>query len=208
MPTLYYSPGACSLAAHIVLEWIGKPYEAVKVDYHDPEYRRINPAGAVPALDVGLERPLTQCSAVLGYLAQTNPQVDLLDGSSPEAAAEVQRWSAFLTGDLHPAFFPLFMPARYTTSPDEQAQSDVRQAATELVRSRLALLDQHLTDRIWMVGGKRTIVDAYVTPMLNWALAKLPDGLAAYPGAKAHHQRMMADPGVRRAMEQEGLPVN
>ena len=33
MTTLYYALGACSLASHIVLEWIGAPYEAVKVQY-------------------------------------------------------------------------------------------------------------------------------------------------------------------------------
>ncbi len=48
MYKLYYAPGACSMAAHIALEWIGEPYEAVRVDPHDPAYLKINPAGAVP----------------------------------------------------------------------------------------------------------------------------------------------------------------
>ena len=128
MPTLFYSPGACSLAVHIVLEWIGAPYEAVRVDHHAPEYRQINPAGAVPAFDYGGDRPLTQCSAILMYLAQRHPEANLLDDRSPEAASQVQKWAAFLTGDLHPAFFPLFMPGRYTISKEPAAQADVAAA--------------------------------------------------------------------------------
>ena len=203
MPTLYFAPGACSLAPHIVLEWIGAPYEAVKVDQHAPEYRKINPAGAVPALDYGGERPLTQCSAILMYLAHTHPEADLLDDRSAENAAEVQKWAAFITGDLHPAFFPLFMPGRYTVSSDPVAQADVVAAGTALVQAKLALLDQQIEGHDWVVGDKRTIIDAYATPMLNWAAAKLPGGLQPYPACKAHRDRMLADPAVRRVREAE-----
>ncbi len=205
MPTLYYSPGTCSLAVHIVLEWIGAPYEAVKVDHHAPEYRKINPAGAVPALDYGADRPLTQCSAALMYLAQIHPEADLLDDRSPENAAQVQKWAAFLTGDLHPAFFPLFMPGRYTVSIESAAQADVQAAAVALVQTRLGLLDQQIEGHDWIVGDKRTIIDAYATPMLNWASAKLPDGLEPYPACKGHRDRMLADPAVQRVMVSEGF---
>lgn len=44
MPTLYYAAGACSLAPHIVLEWIGAPYEAVKVQFGSPELLAADPA--------------------------------------------------------------------------------------------------------------------------------------------------------------------
>ena len=205
MHTLYYAPGACSLSVHIVLEWIGQPYNVVQVDYHDPEYRKINPAGAVPALDYGGERPLTQCAAVLQYLARTHPEADLVDEGTPEAAAELERWSAFLTGDLHPAFFPVFLPGRYTASKHPAAIEDVKTAGLALVRTKLGLLDQHLTGRTWVTGGKRTILDAYVTPMLNWAVSMLPEGLQAFPAAAAHHDRMLADPAVRRVMLAEKL---
>jgi glutathione S-transferase len=64
---LYYSPGACSLADHIVLEWIGRPYETRRVSREErrsPDYLAINPAGAVPALeDEGWV--LTQNAAIL-----------------------------------------------------------------------------------------------------------------------------------------------
>ena len=50
---LFYAPGACSLAPHVVLEWIGRPYEAVRVQYGSPELLKVNPAGAVPVLDTG-----------------------------------------------------------------------------------------------------------------------------------------------------------
>lgn len=203
MPTLYYAPGACSLAVHIVLEWIGAPYEAIKVDQHAPEYLKINPAGAVPALDYGGEHPLTQCSAILIYLAETHPEADLLDGRSPEAAAQIQKWAAFLTGDLHPAFFPLFMPGRYTVSRSPAAQADVTAAGVALVQAKLKLLEQQIAGHDWIVGDKRTIVDAYATPMLNWAAAKLPEGLRPYPACKSHHERMLTDPAVRHVMHKE-----
>ena len=210
MPTLYYSPGACSLAAHIVLEWIGEAYEAVKVDLHHlpDDYRRINPAGAVPALDYGGDQALTQCSAILTYLALKHPDQDLLDDRSPEHAAELMKWTAFFTGDLHPAFWPVFMPGRYTKAPEPAALEQVKAAGLNLVRSKLSLLERQLDGQTWIVGNKRTIVDAYATPMLNWAAAMLPDGLADYPNLAAHRRRMRSDAAVRRVMQAEGLPLD
>ena len=204
---LYYSPGACSLAAHIVLEWIGEPYAAVKVDLHhlDPDYKRVNPAGAVPALDHGGEAALTQCAAILTYLALTHPQADLLDDRSPERAAELTSWIAFFTGDMHPAFWPVFMPYRYTTSTDPAALASVKEAGLALVRGKLELLDRRLAGRTWIVGDKRTIVDAYSVPMLNWAVSVLPEMLDQAPNVQAHHNRMLADEAVQRAMVAEGL---
>ncbi len=205
MLKLYYAPGACSLAPHIVLEWIGAPYEAIKADAHDPAFKTINPAAAVPALDYGGVAPLTQCAAILDYLALLHPEADLLDNRSSEQAAAVAKWTAFLTGDLHPAFWPVFMPGRYTVSKDAAALADVKAAGLALVRAKLGLLDSQLAGQSWVVEDKRTIVDAYATPMLNWAAAMLPDALRSFPACQAHRQRMHADPGVRRAMQAEGL---
>jgi len=205
MYTLYYAPGACSMSVHIVLEWIGAPYRAERTDPSSGDYLAVNPAGAVPALRIGEGAPLTQCSAILHFLARRFPQADLGDDATPERAAEVDRWAAFLTGDLHPVFFPVFMPARYTTDPDKAALAKVREAGLALVRKKLGLIDGQLEGREHFVGGKRTIVDAYSVPMVRWASSILPGGLAAYPNVGRHHERMLADPAVHKVMQAKGL---
>ena len=200
---LFYAPGACSLAPHVALHWIGAPYEAVRVKYGSPELVAVNPAGAVPALDTGKGWTLTQAGAILQYLARRFPEAEL--GAEPflRGEAEFNRWSSFFTGDLHPAFFPLFSPARYTTSKDMAAQDQVRQAAQVLVAKRLALLDTQLQGRRFIVADRRTVLDAYALPMLRWSAAKLPDGLAPFPNVLAHLACMLADPRVIQVIASE-----
>ena len=205
MNTLYYAPGACSLSAHIVLEWIGEPYRAIQVNPGDEAYKRLNPAGQVPTLEIGESELLTQCSAILGYLAHSDPAANLLGDLSTRGQAELGRWSAFFTGDVHPAFFPVFMPQRYTTAADEAALQHVREAGMALVRKRMDLLDAHLEGREHIVGDTRTYVDAYSVPMVRWASSMLPGGLDGWPAVKQHHERMLANPAVRKVMSDEGL---
>ena len=70
---LYYAPGTCALACWISLEWAGADYEVERVDPASDAYRRINPLGMVPALDVGASRPMTQADAILQYVAERYP---------------------------------------------------------------------------------------------------------------------------------------
>ncbi len=203
MLKLYYHKGACSLAAHIVLGWTGAPYELSEVTFGDPAYLKINPAGAVPALDTGEGWILTQDAAILRYLARRFPQAGLGGDGALRMETELDRWSCFITGDLHPAFFPLFSPKRYTTAHDPAALAAVKAAAQEQVRKRFALLEDHMKGREFLLGDKRTILDAYVFPMQRWAAHMLPDGLAAYPNVQAHHDRTAADATVQRALAEE-----
>src|SRR5215218_5794285 len=78
---LFYSPGACSLAPHIVLEETGADYEPVRValakgEQRTPEYLKINPKGRVPALADG-DWVLTENPAILRYLARSFPAMRL-----------------------------------------------------------------------------------------------------------------------------------
>jgi glutathione S-transferase len=204
MLTLYYHTGACSLAPHIALEWIGEPYETQAVEFGDKEYLKINPAGAVPALDTGEGWILTQAAAVLRYLADRFPQAGLAPVGSPREEAEANRWSSFITGDLHPAFFPLFLPDRYTRAREKEAFDNVREAAKALVRKKFDIIEAHLAGRRYMVGDKLSYLDAYVFPMERWAASMLEDGLSKYPNIQKHHDMMAADEGVKRALAAEG----
>ncbi len=204
MLTLYYHPGACSLAAHIALEWIGEPYATKEVAFGDKDYLKINPAGAVPALDTGEGWVLTQDAAVLRFLARRFPQAGLDVAGAEREQAEADRWSFFITGDLHPAFFPLFVPKRYTRAREKEAFDDIREAAKALAHKKFALVEAHLAGRRFFLGEKRGYLDAYVFPMERWALTLLDDGLSEFPSLQAHQDMMAADPAVQKVLAAEG----
>ncbi|TRO90065.1 glutathione S-transferase family protein [Glycocaulis profundi] len=203
MPTLYYAPGACSLAPHIVLEWIGAPYEAVKVKHGSQEILAVNPAGAVPTLREDDGWLLTQAGAILDYLANKHPEAGLSGRDDLRARAEAHRWSAFFTSDVHAAFWPIFMPYRYTTDESEEARRAVVEAGHKLVAKQFDLLNRHLDGREHVLDGGRSVIDAYAFPMIRWASKVLPGGLDPYPHVQALHDRLDADPAVQAVLARE-----
>lgn len=199
MTTLYFRNGTCALGPHVVLEWIGAPYEAVAVAAGSELLLELNPAGAVPVLKEDDGWVLTQAGAILHYLAGKHPEAGLGGGDGLRARAELDRWSSFLTGDLHPAFFPLFGPARYTVDTTDEGRATVVEAAIALVRRKLDLFEAHMAGREWVLEG-RSVIDAYALPMLRWARAKLPERLERWPGLDGLVTRLEADGAVDRVI--------
>jgi glutathione S-transferase len=202
--TLYYRPGTCALSPHIVLLWTGLEHDAVNASRRG-DYVAINPNDAVPALLIEGEGVLTQCNAVLNYLAKRAERDDLLGGPSHRGQAEVDQWNAFFTGDFHPAFYAFFAPKRYTTTRDKQAQAETSAAGAALVRSGLDTLEAHLSTRTYMVGEALTTADAFAFPMLRWVAFVVPSGRAEWPSVQAYYERVSADPGVLAAMGVHGI---
>ena len=198
---LYYFPGSCALAPHIVLEWLGTDFEPERIVKGDPEYLKVNPLGVVPAIHHE-GRLYTQADAILHWLAASNPDAQLAGDGSPDSEYEINNWMAFLTGDLHPAFFPFFNSQRYTTDPE--GLDSVKAAAEALVAKYYDHLEAHLQGREYMVGDRRSIVDAYAIPMLRWGRL-LSKPLKEYANLNAYLERWEQDEGVRRAMKEQGL---
>ena len=200
---LYSSPGACSLTDHIVLHWIGAPFEVQLVSREQrdtPEFRALNPAGAVPALQVG-DWVLTQNSAILHYLSDRFPGAGLCGDGSPQSRAEVNRWLAFVNADLHPAFKPLFGATAYLEDPALIDKSHV--AARKQLRSLFERADAQLAGRDWLTGS-RSIADPYLFVVTQWA-KKTGVDLSGLDNLARFDARMAADPGVQAAMRAEGL---
>ncbi|GAB4226422.1 MAG: glutathione S-transferase N-terminal domain-containing protein [Elainellaceae cyanobacterium] len=204
MIRLFYAPGTCALAPHIVLEWIGVDYELEKITFGDPEYLKINPQGKVPAMVDGDSGVMTQADAILKYLAAKYPEAGLGGDGTLLGAYEINRWLAFFTGDMHPAFYPFFRPGRYTTSSDEAALKTPKEAAYQLIDTVFTQFNQHMTDRTAVVGDRYSVVDPYAFSMLRWGNL-LPKPLAEYPNLDRFYQQFKADAGVQRAMEQQGI---
>jgi glutathione S-transferase len=200
---LYYSPGACSLADHIALEWIGQPYEAIRMSREDrktPAYLKINPAGAVPALEQD-GWVLTQNAAILNYLADSFPQAGLGGDGTPKGRAEVNKWLALVNSDIHPAFHPLFGSTAYLG--DATMVEKSKDAARAKLRGLFERVDAQLAGRDW-VAGTRSIADPYLYVVSRWAKAQGID-LAGLDNLARFVARMEADPAVQKVLKDEDL---
>lgn len=199
---LYYSPGACSLADHIALEWIGKPYIAQKMTKEGiktPEFLKLNPAGAVPVFeDNGWV--LTQNAAILNYLADTNPEAKLGGDGTPKGRAEVNRWLTFFNADVHPSFHPLFGSTGYL---GDEAAEKTKENSRKKLRGYFERVDKQLAGRDW-IAGSRSIADPYLFVMLRWAKAMKVD-LSGLDNLVKFEQRMRADAAVQRVLKDEGV---
>ncbi len=200
---LYTSPGACSLADHIALQWTGVAFEAQVVSREQrrqPDFLAINPAGAVPVLQNG-DWVLTQNSAILNYIADRFPDAKLGGDGSPESRAEVNRWLAFVNSDLHPAFKPIFGSTSYL---GEQAFIEKSQDnARKQLRGMFERIDAQLDGKDWLTGS-RSIVDPYLFVVTQWA-KKTGVDLSGLDNLARFDAHMAADPGVQAAQKAEGL---
>lgn len=198
---LYYAPGACSMASHIVLHEIGRPFAIERVDNatktteSGADYRAINPKGKVPALAVG-DEVLTEGPAILQFVADAAGDRTLAPEPGTLARARVNEVLNYTGTELHTAFSPLFNPAN-----DEAA----KEAARANVAKKFDWLEARLADgRAYLTGAQFTVADAYAFVVANWAnFTGIP--LAAWPRLGAFVARVAARPAAQAAMRAEGL---
>jgi glutathione S-transferase len=199
-------PGACSLADLIVLQWVGVFHEPVRMSLasiKSPDYLAINVGGTVPLLQHG-DFSLTENVAILGYLADLHPEARLLGDGTPSARAEVMRWLGFLNSDVHNAFKPMFVPARFL--PDAALAPALAEAARVRVRGYLERLDDRLSGRAWLTG-ERSIADPYLFVLCRWSVSKGVD-MQRLDNLVRFSDRMVEDAGVRAALAAEaGVPA-
>lgn len=196
---LFYAPGTCAVAPWIALRWAGADFEPVRVDYASAEFRRINPLAQVPALDLGGQRAMTQADAILGHIAETYPDARLGPDDDSMARFEFAEAMAFLTGDFHPAFWPLFAPQRFTADPSPQAQDQVRKAAEARVDRAMQYLDDLIGEDGHVYRDRRTVADAYAFVMARWS-AKVAKSWKDYPNITRLFDWMNKDADVKEAL--------
>ena len=195
---LYFKPGACSLATHIVLRELGIDFTLEPVDTQTQrtesgiDYKTVNPKGYVPALDTG-RAVLTEGAAILQYLAESTtliPDVGTLE------RARLQEHLNYIASELHKAFGPFFK----ASATDEQ-----RAQALEPIPRHFDYLESLLDDgRAYLVGDTFTVADAYLFVVCSWAAVPGID-LKDWPLLNTLWNRIVARPSVKAAMLSEGL---
>ncbi|MES1161474.1 MAG: glutathione transferase GstA, partial [Rhizobacter sp.] len=162
---LYYSPGACSLAPHIVLNESGLPFTLVKADLkaHQLEdgsdYYPITSKGQVPLLELDSGERLSEGPAIVQYLADQVPAKNLAPANGTMARYRVQEWLNFITSELHKGIGGLFNPAM-----PEDGKAVIRSRAA----AKLKWVDERLEGKQYVMGDAFTIADPYLFTITNW----------------------------------------
>ena len=181
--TLYFAPGASSMAPHIALHEIGAPFGSRPVSFatksnREAAYLAINPEGKVPTLLID-GRPLTEVAAILFYLARTFPKAGLWPDNI-EAQAQVVSWMSFIASTIHPA----------------------RRQGLDHAKGIYGIADRRLGAREWAVGSY-SIADIHLFRLCWRFFNSLKPEPGTFPNLDAHYARMMARPAVRRTIEIE-----
>jgi glutathione S-transferase len=204
MLTLFYAPGACSMAAHIVLEESGEKYEARKVDLAGGEqrteaYLKIHPLGRVPALRLDDGEPLTENTAILPYLGK---RYDLWPR---HAATEAKALSlvGFFASSVHPAHAHIGRPERYTADPS--AFPGIKDMGLKTFHGYLKQIDGMLAGRDWF-SEHYSVLDPYGFVFYTWGVRReLP--MAELKNYTAHKDRMLKRTAVGRVAADEKIKV-
>lgn len=203
---LFTIPGTCALAVHIVLEWIGQPYNLEVMPRGantSADYLAINPSGQVPALQLDDGRVLTEAAAILTYLSDVNPGADLGNGSpDPFARYELAQLLSYLTGEVHVAFKPYFSPQRFLN--DETQFKSLQAQAVVVLTPLLDRLNKQLGNGDFILNGQRSVADPYLYVLLRW-VDNAPHGIAPFPGLARFRGATEADAGVQRALRLQGM---
>lgn len=196
---LYYMPGACSFAPHIILHEAGFKHTVDKLDRSTrktasgEDYNDINPKGYVPALRLDDGQVLTEAAVILQYLADQKPESGLAPPAGTMARYRLMEWLHFISTEIHKVFSPLFKP-------------DITPAAREAQITQLARrfdhVEQRLREKPFLMGDNFTVADAYLFTVVSWA-KPLNIDLQRWPKIGDYLARVGGRPAVQAAREME-----
>jgi len=198
---LYYSPGACSLAPHIVLCEAQLPHTLIKVDTstHRTEdgtdFFTINPKGSVPVLELDNGQRLSEGPIIAQFIADLTHSSNLMPAAGTMARYRVMEWQNYITSELHKSFSPLFNPA---------IDAPAKAVFSSILINKFRWVSGQLRGKSYLTGDSFTSADAYLFAVAGWA-AHVSLDLSDFQHLQAFLQRVAARPAVQEAMKAEGL---
>lgn len=195
---LYYKPGACSMAVHIILNELNVPFEAIKQDdLKAPDFVKLNPRGQVPLLIVDGE-PVKEGAAIITYLLDTHAN-NLMPKSGIERAKALE-WLMWCNASLHPACSKIFGLKKPSADIlDAKTKGDLQTLFLEQVQSLWDEADARLAKTRYLAGDQVTAADILMAVIANWGVGT--------PGANIKRvlKDVVARPSYQKALAAEQI---
>ncbi len=198
---LYFSPGACSLAPHILLCEAALAHTLVRVDTgtHRTEdgidFYTINPKGYVPVLELDDGQRLCEGPVIAQFIADGAGRDDLMPAAGSMARYRVMEWQNYITSELHKSFSPLFNPAL-----DAQAKA----VFVAILGKKFGWVSGQLQGKAYLLGDAFSAADAYLFTVAGWAKFVGLD-LSGFAPLQAFLERVAARPAVQQALHAESV---
>lgn len=203
---LWYSPGTCAFAPHILLHETGLAFEPIRTSVRDgaqltEAFARINPKKRVPVLALD-DEIITELPAIATTISLLSPERHLM-GKSLLDQARVYEWMNWLSGTVHAQGFGcLWRPQRFT---DNEAQyPDITAKGRKTIPDYLATIDQKL-DRPHAVGDHFTAVDAFLLVFYRWGNVIGIDMAKTYGNYARFANNLAQRPSVRKTLAAEDI---
>jgi glutathione S-transferase len=208
MLKLHFSPGACSLATHIILEEIGEPFTARAVPIREgatqtAEFLALNPHGRVPVLEAD-GQVITESVAILTYLGLRFPSSGVLPLHDLRLTARALELLAFFASSVHIAVAQVWRSHRFAA--DEAAYPTVQASGHANLRSFFDEIETMAASGDWVLGDLFSVADPYLLVFYRWGWMLGLD-MASYRAWTTHTDRMLARPAVMRALDREGIDI-
>ena len=198
---LYYTPGACSLAAHIGAKEAAFDIDLIKVDLaskkteEGADFKAINVKGYIPFLELDSGESLSENQVILQYLADQKPQTHLIADFGTLERYRTLEWLAYISTELHKGFGPLW---------NRSIPEEIKKMALERLSDRFDYVESQLIGKSYLQGDGFCIADAYLFTVMNWAHYFKID-LTPWPNLVEYQQRVGGRPAVTAALNEEGL---
>lgn len=203
-PILWLSPGACSLAPHIVLRETEIDFETVIINVKPgfpEEYRHMNPKGRVPIFQLGHET-ITEVPAIMTAISHLCPDKHLLGKTNIEIVRTYE-WFNWLSGTVHAqAFGSVRRTHRF--SDDPETYDAIKAKGRQTIEESMGFIEERLTGH-HAVGDSFTAVDAYLLVVYRWGLQLGFEMQKNYPKYTSLVKHNLKRDSVKGALKEEGI---
>jgi glutathione S-transferase len=202
MYTLYYSPGACSMAVHVILNELALPFELNNAGIatghnRSPEFLKVNPRGQVPVLQDN-DLIIREGAAILLHLLEKHHS-PLLPQSGTARTTAIE-WLMFGNATLHPAYARVFFLLK--NAPDGEVKNQLTATAVAMINKLWAEVETRLEASPYLAGDNVTAADILITVIANWSL-RMPHPVTIGARTKQLLQKIIARPAYHKALETE-----
>lgn len=203
---LYYAPGACSLAPHIAFCEAGIKFQAEKVDlktkkYAGGDFKKINPKGVVPTIEMDNGEILTEGAAILQYIAHHRPEANLMPKPGSAEHCHAQEWLNFCATEIHKGYGLMFHAEKLVAN--KEGQQQLMAGAKESLCTKLNFVSERLAKQNFFLN-QYSVVDIYMYTCLRWS-GHVGVELSKWAPINKFMERMASRPKVQEALNAEGL---